>query len=198
LKRRAAPLILDYVASWRKPGFPVWAAWLVCLPVVLHALPGDGSRVYTVPFPASLAPAKVEFRVAYGSLPGEWAASPASLGGWEVTVAFDPMHCVIHCTYRRTRDAVLLQPVTSIRIYAGPGTGGEPTTVIVDPAGLRFPFATSQALICPEGFGLPGRGWAAYVVPDREGRAPASIYAAASISATHSPAAVTPALPLRI
>ena len=180
----------------------MWAAWCVCLPAALEAFPGDGSRVYTVPIPASVAPAKLEFQVTYGSLPGAWATSATSLGGWEVTVAFDAAHCVIHCTYRRTRDALLLQPITSIRISnwgQGPWAGGQPTTVTVDPAGLRFPSIASLVVICPEEFGLPGRGWAAAVlVPDRQGRAPAASRAAASLSATHSPAALTPDLPLRI
>jgi hypothetical protein len=202
LKRHAVRIILEHVASWRKPGFPVWAAWFVCLPAVLHAFPGDGSQVHTVSIPVSVAPAKVEFQVTYGSLPGGWATSATSLGGWEVTVAFDAAHCVIHCTYRRTRDALLLQPITSIRISnggQGPGPGGQPTTVTVDPAGLTFPSIASLAMICPEEFGLPGRRWAAaMLVPDRQGRAPASIHAADGLSATHSLAAITPALPLRI
>ena len=205
-------LILDDVASWRKPGFPAWAAWFLCLPAALQAFPGDGSQTYAIPIPASAAPAKVEFQVTYGSLPGGWASSAASLsatslGGWEVTVALDTAHCVIHCTYRRTREALLLKPITSIRIYAGPGSnggqgpgaGGQTTTVTVDPAGLGLPSIASHVMICPEEFGLPGRGWAAaFVVPDREGRAPASIHAGAILSGTHSPAAETPVLPLRI
>jgi len=199
--------ILDDVASWRKPGFPVWAAWFVCLPAALQAFPGDGSQTYTIPIPASAAPAKVEFQVTYGSLPGGWATSAASpggwatsatsLGGWEVTVAFDPAHCAIHCTYRRTRDAVLLKPITWIRIHSAPGS--KPTTAIVDPAGLRLPSIASQVMIRPEEFGLPGRGWAArFPVANREGRSPVSIHAGAGLSATHSPAAQTPALPLRM
>jgi hypothetical protein len=195
-------LILDYVSSWRNAGFPAWAACLVCLPAVLQAFPGDGSRVYTMSFPAPMANAKVEFQVAYGGLASAWAASAATvskadLGGWEVTVAIDPAHCVIHCTYRRTREALLLQPITSIRIHAWPGS--KPTMVVIDPAGLRFPLAASHVTICPEGFGLPGKGWAArFVLPDAIGREPVPIHAGASPSGTHSPAADSPALPLRI
>ena len=180
---------------WMSPNWA--AAWFVCLPALLQAFPGDGSQVYTVAVPASVAPAKVEFQVAYGSLPGGWATPPASLGGWEVTVAFDTAHCVIHCTYRRTREALLLKPITSIRIYSGPGS--KPTTVIVDPAGLRLPSIASQVITCPEQAGLPGRRWAArFPAPHGDGRLPASIHAAASLSATHAPAALTPALPLRV
>ena len=44
------------------------------------------------------------------------------LGGWEVKVAFNPVHCELHCSYRRTREDSLLKPVTSIRIYSGLAT----------------------------------------------------------------------------
>ena len=190
-------LILDYVASWRKPGFPVWATWFVCLPAALQAFPGDGSETYAIPIPASVAPATVEFQVTYGSLPGGWATSATSIGGWEVTVALDTAHCVVHCTYRRTREALLLKPITSIRIHTVPGS--KPTTVTVDPAGLTLPSMASQVTISPEEFGLPVRGWAAaLLVSEGEGRAPVSIRAGASIAGTRSPAAQTAALPLRI
>jgi hypothetical protein len=188
------------VASWRKPGFPVWAAWFVCLPAALQAFPGDSSQVYTIPLPASVAAAKVELQVAYGGLPAQWAngwpTSATSLGGWKVTVSIDSTHCEIHCTYRRTRDTLLLKPITLIRIYAGPGS--KPTTLIVDPAGLKLPAAASQVAICQQEFGLPGKWWAAALpAPDGSGAALASIYAHPGFSETHSPAAHTAPLPLR-
>jgi hypothetical protein len=172
------------VASWRKFCFPVWAAWFVCLPSTLQAFPGDGSQVYTIALPASTAPTKIEFEVSY-------------LGGWEVTVAFDPEHCQLHCTYRKTRQEALLKPITSIRIYAGPAA--KPTTLIVNPAGLGLPAAAGLTAIRAEEFGLPGRWWpVALLFPEHEARAPAAVRAGPIASTTLWSAPHSAALPLRI
>jgi hypothetical protein len=173
----------------------VWAAWFVCLPAALQASSGVASQVYTIPLPASTAAARIEFQVAYGSLSGEWSHTATSLGGWEVTVAFDAAHCALHCTYRRTRDTLLLKPITSIRVYTGPGA--RPISVTVDPAGLGLPAAVRQVTIRPEAFGLPGKWAAVWPVPDRDGRAPVPLHADPAFSATPSPAAPTAPLPLR-
>src|SRR5262249_5153855 len=78
-------------------------------------------------------------------------------GEWEVTVAFDPVHCDIYCAYRRRTDSVvrtsLLPPVTTIRVSRD--SISKPLTVAVDPAGLGVPSLTCNPVAsCPQ-FYLP-------------------------------------------
>jgi hypothetical protein len=141
---------------------------------------------------------KVEFRIGYAGLPASVSSSSStSLGGWEVTVAYDPAHCVIHCLYRRTREATLLKPIISIRI--DPGSGSLPRTVIVDPAGLGIPSVMSEAVRWPEKLCLPGASWTAAMPLPAAGRlVPAAIPARDGFLTTHALATKSPALPLRI
>jgi hypothetical protein len=136
------------------------AALLICLAGVTQA-----QNVYKVYIPHSGPISKVEW-----SSPG---------AGWTVTVGFDRERCELYCAYRRVRDDFgstalihfLLPPASVIRVYGDPGT--EPDTVIIDPAGLRFPRAGGRESAGGETPGIPTRGLFAGM-PEREsGRDPA-------------------------
>jgi hypothetical protein len=170
------PYTNHVVRHWGKLGLPGLAA-LMCLPGVLHAqTPQDafhysGSQIYTIHIPNSRPPSKFEFSVAYSYTEENFhgvalaGVSPVRtyLGDWEVTVAVDLGRCEIYCAYRRIPDALgrtrliglLLPPITAIRVYAE--SESKSTTIIVDPAGLRFPAATSNALVARESLYLPGK-----------------------------------------
>lgn len=79
---------------------------------------------------------------------------------WDVSVSFDSETCEVFCEYRRKEGGLhlFLAPVTEVLVYTdGPAS---PQLVIVDPAGMRQPAASSRAgltvdLSCTEGKGLP-------------------------------------------
>jgi hypothetical protein len=84
----------------------------------------------------------------------EWSVTSVSQD-WEIEVVFDPALCEISCTYRLKRNTtLLLPPMTTIRVYTGEGS---PTTLVVDPAGVRFPGAFDAAGVSWEPASLPGR-----------------------------------------
>lgn len=133
--------------NWR------WAALLVCLVGAAQA----ESNVYRYYVPHSGALSKVEW-----SSPG---------AGWDVSVGYDAVRCEVFCAYRRTRDSFgptalthfLLPPATTIRLYRD--SGSKPETVIVDPAGLRFPHLDGREGIQFEWVGIPSRSAAAIPAP---------------------------------
>ena len=129
---------------------------------MLHAQPA----VYTVYVPNSGLVSILAWHVTYASTGAGFtdnATSPAVLGGWEVTVAFDVAHCGIYCAYRRKPDVwgrtpmldLLLPPVVAIEVYKD--SVSKPAMVIVDPAGLRVPAVSNQVGMTPEKICLPGK-----------------------------------------
>jgi hypothetical protein len=124
----------------------------------------SAGQTYRLHIPVS-ADAKVAWELTY--LPRQASrlqeASSASLAGWEVSLAFDAVHCDLYCTYRRkpgawNRSAAiprLLPPLVAIRIY--PNSMARPMTVVVDPAGLGRPGASRSPLAISESAGLPGK-----------------------------------------
>ncbi|HEV2447858.1 MAG TPA: hypothetical protein VGS58_18140 [Candidatus Sulfopaludibacter sp.] len=131
------------------------AAVLVCLAGAAQAQ----SPVYRYYVPRAGAVSKVEW-----SSPG---------AGWDVSVRFDRERCEILCAYRRLRDPFgalspahnLLPPATVIRIYRGGGSA--PETVIVDPAGARYPRAGRPVRQSAETMFVAGRSMAAEAGPGR-------------------------------
>jgi hypothetical protein len=147
------------------------------------------SNVYRYYVPHSGALSKVEW-----SSPGI---------GWDVSVGYDAVRCEVFCTYRRTRDSFgpttllhfLLPPTTTIRLYGD--SGSKPETVIVDPAGLRFPHLNGCEAMQFEWFGIPGRSVAAIpaaVDSDRAAPRPTSD----SVLLPMAPRTLAAAAPLRI
>ena len=170
----------------------------MCLPAGLQAFPSNADSTYTVTLPVAAPPAQIEFQVAYTGLPGAWTNSVNSLalGGWEVTVAFDPAHCELHCTYRRTREGPFLQPITTIRINSSPPSNS--TTIRVDPAGLGLPTAASPVSVAAEAVVLSGKGFAAPELLAGRGGPNRPIGDTADLLETDPWAAHTLVLPLRI
>ncbi|MBZ5617552.1 MAG: hypothetical protein LAQ69_02280 [Acidobacteriia bacterium] len=177
------------------------------------AFPDRAGRIYSIHIPAPGPQSTFEWSVTYSSTDvGLLHAVPASvfpvstrLGDWEVTVAVDLARCEIYCAYRRIPDALgrtrltglLLPPITAIRFYTD--SASNPTTLIVDPAGLRYPAATSTVPVSQEKLYIPGRrAFAIVLVAEGDDRAPASLRAH-SFSSTNNPETTArPALPLRI
>ncbi len=165
--------------NWR------WAALLVCLVGAAQA----ESNVYRYYVPHSGAVSKVEW-----SSPGV---------GWDVSVGYDAVRCEVFCTYRRTRDSFgptalshfLLPPATTIRLYGD--SGAKPETVIVDPAGLRFPHLNVREAVQFEWFGIPSRSVAATPAPADCDREP-SRQTSDSVLLPMAPRTLAAAAPLRI
>lgn len=161
------------------------AALLLCVAGAAQAT----SDVYRYYVPHSGAVTKVAW-----SSPG---------AGWDVTVGFDSERCEIYCAYRRVHDAFgptalahfLLPPMTVLRLYRD--AGSKPETVVVDPAGLRFPRATVRDPMRLERTGIPGRGLAAVAGPVNSGPAPAVPPGTSSIVNQTPPASLVTA-PLRV
>jgi len=148
----------------------VWLGQMLAPPCAQGArLPGTGlnegaARVYRIHVPDCGPKAKFAMRLAYLPEPTRpdreagWLqpAAPVRLGGWEVTVVFDPVHCDLYCTYRRKPGtARLLPPLAAIQIYASPMA--KPRTVTVDPAGLSNPSAARSLPVAAERACLPGK-----------------------------------------
>jgi hypothetical protein len=178
LRQRGIPLYTD-VVNWR------WAALLVCMVGAAQA----ESNVYRYYVPHSGALSKVE-----------WSGPGA---GWDVSVGYDAVRCEVFCAYRRTRDSFgptalshfLLPPATTIRLYGD--SGAKPETVIVDPAGLRFPHLHGREAVRFEWLGIPSRSAAAIPVladSDREPSRVASDY----VLLPMAPRSLAAGAPLRI
>jgi len=187
---------------------------------MLHAQDYRGNRVYRIHIPSSGLPVNFNFSVAYSSMDagfnhgtaataisaGSFSIAPAArVGGWEVTVVFDTVKCEIYCVYRRIRHAfgrtpvvdLLLPPITVIRLYTN--SESEPSTVIVDPAGLRRPAATSNVPVTEAKVYLPGRRLFTAILVQESDHEPPTAPPAPSLSSTFSPAPASPACrPLRI
>jgi len=160
-----------------------------------------GTAVYTIHIPRAAAPSRLDvyFLIAEGG-----AVSIASVADWEVTVAYDTELCEIYCEYRRKRDEfgrpqlnLWLPPIAAIQVDMG--SGSKPDTVIVDPAGLRFPTAASHIAITHEELYIPGRKLlTASLVAETGSRAPTS-RPTRSIAFIHNPEIAFPtAMPRRI
>src|SRR5215469_13208170 len=164
----------------RKAGLLGTALLFLCVPgilnskcqqfaVIAHAsLPDAGSEIYRIHIPRCESESEAALQVTYSSGGASGIAHEAdslnresiwrdgrstTAGEWEVTVAFDPVHCDIYCAYRRRTDSVvrtsLLPPVTTIRVSRD--SISKPLTVAVDPAGLGFPSLTcNPGASCPQ------------------------------------------------
>ena len=177
-------------------------ALLLCAPGLVHAEPA----VYTVAV-SNAAPVSFAWHVTYSSAAGNFtggAAPVTSLGGWEVTVAFDSSHCGISCSYRRKPDAfgrtpvsgVLPPPITAIQIYSN--SASKPTTIIVDPAGISFPAAVNRVVASPEKLCLPGKKVFAAVSLQVTGSSRASLVPPSFREIANSSVTWSPSVPLRI
>jgi hypothetical protein len=142
----------------------------VCLPGLMRArdpsgdmLTDSGSRIYTIHFSGPRPVAKIEVSVEQAS------------AEWEVTAAYDPTGCEIHCLWRRKRDAFgrmplaffLPLPVATLRIYTN-FVALSPAVIVVDPAGLRQPGAAGDAPITEEAFWIPARRLFVAILSQRE------------------------------
>ena len=194
----------DHVSGRRSLVGLAWASLWLCAPGRLPAQPA----VYTVHVTHTGPLFRLSWRVGYASTDQGFqdsAALPASLGGWEVTVARDAAHCGISCAYRRKRDGfgrasvldLLPPPITAIRVYTDPAS--KPTTVIVDPAGLRLPTVTNRVLVTGDRLCLPGKGLCATSRNQPAGGHTGACSEAHLATATgRSPANSSAAAPLRI
>jgi hypothetical protein len=143
------------------------------------------AQTYTIHVPNPGPSSKFDFVVAYpGFSRGVVSAGSAvTVGGWEVTVDFDPARCEIHCAYRRVRDAFgraalvgLAPPVATVRMHGD--SASRPAIAIVDPAGLGTPAAASNPVIVEDKVCVPGRRlFTVVLVPKGDGEAPATAYA---------------------
>ncbi len=173
----------------------------MCLPGLLQAQSKPaGTAVYTIHIRQAAPPSRLDvyFPIAPGGLkPAAGAVSAASLGDWEVTVAYDAGLCEIYCEYRRKRDefgrpqlGLWMPPIAAIQVDMG--SGSKPDTVMVDPAGLRFPAAASHVALTHEEIYIPGRKLvSAGLVAEFGDRAPTSPRAR-SIASIHNPETVFP------
>jgi hypothetical protein len=160
------------------------SALFVCLPVYAENR-ADDAQVYTVHVPNSGPLSRFDFQVAYPGFSGGVVSAGAAVtvGGWEVTVDFDPARCEIHCAYRRVRDALgraplvgLAPPIATIRMYTG--SDSKATIAIVDPAGLGTPAAASNPVVIEEKACIPGRRiFSVVLVPKGDSHAPTTAHA---------------------
>ena len=171
-------LYFTQVESWRRLDILGLAVLFLCLPGMVDA------QVYTIHVPNPGPQSRFDFQVAYpGFNRGVSPATAVTVGGWEVTVDFDPARCEIHCIYRRVRDAFgrapmmgLAPPITTIRMYTG--SDSRPTIAIVDPAGLGTPAAASNSVVIEEKDCIPGRKlFTIVLVPKGDGNTPATAQA---------------------
>ena len=162
--------------------------------------------VYTIHLPEFGAQAKFAVRASIETAPASGAGSGSAtrVGDWEVTVAVDLSRCEIYCVYRQRRDGSgrtpvvsLLPPVTVIRVYGDPASA--PTTVIVDPAGLRLPVVGSLVLPIRDEEYIPGRKLFTAALDGESGsKAPSSDRAHFVRSAIQPETAFCKITPLRI
>jgi len=162
----------------RKAGFLGIAPLLLCVPgilsskcqhsaVIAHGSLADaGSQIYRIHIPECESESKAPLQVTYSSggasvivreadRPNRdiWRNGRSTTAGeWEVTVAFDSVHCDIYCAYRRRPDSMgrteLLPPITTIQVSRD--SVSKPVTVAMDPAGLGFPGLTcNPGASCP-------------------------------------------------
>ncbi|HEY2015588.1 MAG TPA: hypothetical protein VGH38_18920 [Bryobacteraceae bacterium] len=147
------------MSGWRISGVFGLGAVLLVWPGILKA------QVYTIHIPQAAVTSRFELSVAYpvggGGVKSRMVSSvggtaTAGAGDWEVTVGLDAVRCEITCVYRRLRESTqLLPPLAEIKL------DGEfrsaPATIVVDPAGLRFPTAASRAAVSEDLAFLPGQ-----------------------------------------
>ena len=214
----ASPPYTEPVPLWRNLRTLGFAAAAVCLAQFLapcaHSAPYSGAlheyesagQTYRIHIPVSAPDAKVSWELTYlprvASRPQD--AQTASLAGWEVTLAFDAVHCDLYCTYRRKPGAWnrtgavprLLPPLAAIRIY--PNSVARPLTVVVDPAGLSRPAASRSPFANSDSAGLPGKKHSVED-PSRQS-APQHVPANARVypAGPASPAALPVTAPLRV
>jgi len=175
------------------------------------ALRDRDTRAYTIHVPNSGPSSRFDLcvggsRTAASSISAEslHSAPATRMGGWEVTVDFDPARCEIHCAYRRIRDAFgrtpligLSPPVVAIRVYTG--FHAKPAIAIVDPAGLATPAATSGAVVTQEEPCMPGRRlFSVVLVQQGDRNAPALPHARVFCSRNASEATPSTPVPQRI
>jgi hypothetical protein len=190
-------LILNRVGSCRILGLA--GLLFVCLPGLISAqsasgdmLPGNGGRIYTIHLSGFRPVAKIEVSVASAE--------------WEVTAAYDPTGCEIHCSWRRKRDAFgrmpqasfLPLPVATVRIYTN-FVALSPAVIVVDPAGLRLPDAAEDAPLTQEAVWLAAKRHFVAVLSRRDDSGAFNRPHAHLLSATNSPEVTTAtSLPLRV
>jgi hypothetical protein len=188
------------VGSRRRLGLTGLVLSFVCLPGLLHAratsgdgLPDSGNRIYTVHLSNSPV-AKIEVSVAQTS------------AEWEVTAVYDSTGCVIHCSWRRKRDAFgrtpqesfLLPPIATIRIYPNLASLS-PAVIVLDPAGLGLPGVARDAPFTQETVYIPARRLFVAVLAQREHSGAPNRPRVHFLSTTNQPEVTSAAsLPLRI
>jgi hypothetical protein len=97
---------------------------------------------FTIHTPISKAPSRLGIAVAFAPAQSIRPFVPATVesGEWEITIGFDAARCEIYCEYRQKTHALtttLPPPATEITIYTD--SAAIPTTLTVDPAGLKMP-----------------------------------------------------------
>jgi hypothetical protein len=133
------------VSGTRHPGLLILAASICGLPGTLAA-----QTDFTIRTPIARAPSSLAISLGNASSQTVRTFAPATInaGAWEVTIGFDAARCEIYCEYRKKPHVLtttLLPPVTEITVYSD--SGAIPTTLTIDPAGLKNPVIKALASI---------------------------------------------------